>query len=55
MDIHCDNCGHLLYRLIGGRYEHFTRAYIPYAFPYSTRLCYADGCECNSPVPKAGF
>jgi len=51
----CKNCGHAVYWQITStpsRWEHHTRKYKPYGFPYSTIKCYAGNCECENPEPK---
>ena len=50
-EVHCRNCGHLLYLVQFGHYEHFTRYYRPWGFPYTTVRCHAPRCSCTDPQP----
>lgn len=57
----CKNCGHELWRLSDGTWEHYTRFYKPTGYPYSTKRCYVnhktnvlphdEGCSCENPEP----
>lgn len=38
----CKNCGHAIYYQFD-HWEHFTRSYKPWGFPYTTMICYAPG------------
>ena len=41
MEHRCSNCGHMLYEVQPGAYEHYTRFYMPAHMPYTTIRCYA--------------
>lgn len=38
----CKHCNHLIYYQYN-KWEHFTRAYKPYGYPYTTIECFAHG------------
>ncbi|MFX0132101.1 MAG: hypothetical protein ACFFDN_00515 [Candidatus Hodarchaeota archaeon] len=59
----CKNCGHQLYRLDNGTFEHFTRFYHEHSMPYHSKECYAEKhyqdifgqpvyCGCRKPEPE---
>ena len=49
----CKNCGHLIYYQ-NDHWEHWTRAYRPHGYPYTTMKCYArlgEDSEAEKIVP----
>jgi hypothetical protein len=45
----CESCGHPIREADdgSGKYEHFTRVYKTWGYPYTTKECHADNCNCE--------
>jgi len=56
--MNCKNCGHKLYFHNGiDKWNHYTRAYRPYGYPYASTKCFAPTedkkhCGCEQPEPQ---
>ncbi len=53
MESDCGNCGHPIVRDYSSdmQWEHLTRYWKDYSYPYATMKCHAPACKCEKPEP----